>query len=78
MQSIRQIQERGELLVIAVILVNALLVALVFGAILTLLAWGIRSDRVVATRLERRRRAVSRDRRRAAAPRFSPAYNRGS
>lgn len=68
---------------LAVIVANVVLMAIVFSGIIALLSWGIRSDRVAATTLERRRRVArdardARDRHRAAAPRFSPAYTRGS
>ena len=61
-----------------IIILNAVFAVFVVGGILALLGFGIASDRVAVAKLTERRHAASRSRRRQRAPRFEPAYTRGS
>lgn len=61
-----------------IIILNAVFAVFVVGGILILLGLGIASDRMAVAKLAERHRAASRSRRRQRAPRFEPAYTRGS
>jgi hypothetical protein len=60
-----------------IVLLNVVFAALVVGGILTLLGWGIATDRATVATLARRQRTAVRSRRQSA-QRFSPAAQLGA